>query len=244
VHLAGQAADLEPLLAIAKANRLHVVEDAAQAHGTRYKGRVVGTFGVIGCFSFYPAKNLGALGDGGAVCTNEDGIAHRLRLLRNYGHEHVEKGLNARLDTLQAAFLQVKLAHLNEWNERRGEHARAYDKALAGVPEVRIPVRSSESTHVFHLYMIRTAKRAALRQYLAVRGVQTGIHYPQPIHLTPAYRNLGYSVGSFPNSERLSREVLSLPMYPELTDEQLDWVAQCVDQYFRGSNLQQRVASI
>jgi dTDP-4-amino-4,6-dideoxygalactose transaminase len=236
VHLAGQSADLDPLLALAERHGLKIVEDAAQAHGTRYKGTTVGTIGSAGCFSFYPAKNLGALGDGGAIATNDDGIAERARRFGDYGartkYEHVEKGINARLDTLHAAVLTVKLGHLARWNQLRDAHAQRYDEALGSIPEVQAPLRSAFSTHIYHLYMIRVQDRDGLRGHLERKGISTGIHYPTPIHLQPAYKDLGYHAGDFPVSEELSRTLLSLPMYPELCDEQIDYVADGVRSYY------------
>ncbi len=236
VHLCGQAADLDPLLELARAHDLHLIEDAAQAHGTQYKGRAVGTFGAVGCFSFYPAKNLGAIGDGGALVTNDEQLASRARRIANYGaiekYEHVEKGLNARLDTLQAAVLAIKLPYLKARNQQRREHAAMYDSLLGDIDEVRPPARFADSTHIYHLYMIRARRRDGLRQYLERRGVKTGIHYPVPIHLQPAYQELGYQPGDFPVAERLSREVLSLPMYPELTAEQIRYVCDSVRRYY------------
>jgi dTDP-4-amino-4,6-dideoxygalactose transaminase len=236
VHLFGQAADLDPLLELARAHDLHLIEDSAQAHGTRYKGHAAGTIGTVGCFSFYPAKNLGALGDGGALVCNDDRLATRARMIADYGakdkYEHLEKGLNARLDTLQAGVLTIKLRHLQEWNRRRADHAAMYDSLLAGIKGVQTPDRFADSTHIYHLYVIRTPQRDGLRQYLESRGIKTGIHYPIPIHLQPAYRELGYQVGDFPIAERHSREMLSLPMYPELAPDQIRYVCDAVRCYF------------
>jgi len=232
VHLTGQSADMDPILNLAARYRLRVVEDAAQAHGTRYKGHACGAIGDAGCFSFYPGKNLGAYGDGGLVTTNDKLLAERLRRLRNYGqqqkYEHTEKGLNARLDTLQAAILKVKLKYLARWNEDRARHAKSYASRLEGLRGVRLQSCLPDSTHIFHLYIIESERRNALQQYLEEHGIQTGIHYPKPIHLQPAYKDLGYTVGDFPETERLANQMLSLPMFPELTEKQITLVCDTV----------------
>jgi dTDP-4-amino-4,6-dideoxygalactose transaminase len=227
---------MEPLLELAHAKDLVVVEDAAQAHGTLYQGRPCGSLGDVACFSFYPGKNLGAYGDGGIVTTNDPGVVERTRLLRNYGerakYDHVVKGVNSRLDGLQAAFLTVKLQHVPNWNEARRRHADAYTAVLEGVGDLAFQKRSEFSTHVYHLFIVETEERDALRSFLTDRGIQTGIHYPIPIHLQQAYRELGLGPGSFPYAERLARRALSLPMYPELTEEQIGNVAEAVREFF------------
>lgn len=234
VHFTGQAADMAPLLEL----ELDIVEDAAQAHGTRWRGRACGSLGKAACFSFYPGKNLGAYGDGGMVTTPDADLAERLRRVRNYGerrkYEHVVKGVNSRLDGLQAAFLSVKLRHLEEWNARREQHAQTYRSALADVGDISLQQVAPDSTHIYHLFMIRTAQRDALRDALAESGVQTGIHYPVPIHLQEAYAELGLNAGAFPHAEALARETLSLPMYPELTSEQIERVTKSVAEFFSG----------
>jgi dTDP-3-amino-3,4,6-trideoxy-alpha-D-glucose transaminase len=236
VHFAGQAAEMEPLLELAKTRGLLVVEDAAQSHGTLYQGRPCGSLGDVACFSFYPGKNLGAYGDGGMVTTNDPGVVERTRLLRNYGerakYDHVVKGVNSRLDGLQAAFLTAKLQHLPSWNEARRRHADAYISELQGVGDLAFQRRSESSTHVYHLFIVETGERDALREFLTERGIQTGIHYPIPIHLQEAYRDLGFGPGSFPHAEALARRALSLPMYPELTEEQIGRVAGAVREFF------------
>jgi dTDP-3-amino-3,4,6-trideoxy-alpha-D-glucose transaminase len=236
VHFAGQAAEMEPLLELAKTGGLLVVEDAAQSHGTLYQGRPCGSLGDVACFSFYPGKNLGAYGDGGMVTTNDPGVVERTRLLRNYGerakYDHVVKGVNSRLDGLQAAFLTAKLQHLPSWNEARLRHADAYISELQGVGDLAFQRRSEFSTHVYHLFIVETGERDALREFLTERGIQTGIHYPIPIHLQDAYRDLGFGPGSFPHAEALARRALSLPMYPELTEEQIGRVAGAVREFF------------
>jgi dTDP-4-amino-4,6-dideoxygalactose transaminase len=232
VHLTGQAADMDRLLEMAARHGFQVVEDAAQAHGAVYKGRPCGSVGTMGCFSFYPSKNLGAYGDGGMVTTDDAELARRLRRLRNYGQEakyyHIDKGLNARLDTIQAAILLVKLAHLPAWNETRAGHAALYQELLSGVDGLTFQQRAPWSTHVHHLLVVECDDRDALRDHLAAAGVQTGIHYPVPIHLQPAYADLGHRQGEFPNAEHLAGRILSLPIYPQLTPGQVAYVAGTV----------------
>jgi dTDP-4-amino-4,6-dideoxygalactose transaminase len=226
VHLYGQPADMDAINAIAKQHNLRVVEDAAQAHGAEYKGKRVGTLGDAGCFSFYPTKNLGACGEGGMVTTNDDEIAHQVRLLRDWGsdrkYHHVMAGFNYRMEGLQGAILNVKLRHLEEWTERRREVAAMYDELLT----VEQPHAISDTRHVYHTYTIRSHERDILQQRLRTRGIQTAIHYPVPIHLQPAYTNDRHPKGSLPESERAANEVLSLPMYPELTQDEVSEVAE------------------
>ena len=230
VHLYGQPADMAPILDIARAHGLRVIEDACQAHGAEYGGRRVGAIGDIGCFSFYPGKNLGAYGEGGAVVTNDEALATTVRTLRHWGQTrryiHDLKGFNYRLEELQAAILRVKLRHLEDWTEARRAHARRYDQLLAGV--VPTPAELPYARHVYHVYAIRTADRARLERALADEGVQTGVHYPVPVHLQPAWSGLGFGPGSFPVAERVASEVLSLPMYPELPAHELERVAELV----------------
>lgn len=234
VHLYGQAADLDSILEIAQRHGLTVVEDCAQAHGAEYKGRRVGSFGRVACFSFYPTKNLGAYGDGGMVVTEDGVLAQKVRLLRQYGWEkrYVSslRGLNSRLDELQAAILRVKLRHLDEWNEARRERARLYDKLLAG-SGVATPTEMDYGRHVYHLYVVRCSHRDALKDYLAERGVGTAVHYPVPIHLQEAYRDVGYRRGDFPVTEACADEILSLPMYPELRQDEVREISELVKEY-------------
>jgi dTDP-4-amino-4,6-dideoxygalactose transaminase len=236
VHFAGQAADMRPLLELANRHELEVIEDAAQAHGARYEDEPCGSLGRLGCFSFYPGKNLGAYGDAGMVTTRDAELAERISRLRNYGerrkYEHVVKGVNSRLDGLQAAFLSVKLRHLSRWNEARQKSADEYRAQLEGVGDIVIHERSSSSNHVYHLFIVETESRDALRQHLADREIQTGIHYPTPIHLQEAYGDLGLGSGSFPEAERLSQQSLSLPMYPELTVQQIHAVVGAIQKLF------------
>jgi dTDP-4-amino-4,6-dideoxygalactose transaminase len=231
VHLYGQAADMDPLLELGQRHGFEVFEDACQAHGARYRGRRVGALGTAGCFSFYPSKNLGAFGDGGAIVTNDGELADRLRKLRDLGqarkYEHVLAGHNERLDTIQAAVLRVKLRYLEEWNQARREHARSYGERVAGT-EIELPEELPEREHVWHLYVVRTEDRDRVRASLDASGVQTGLHYPMPVHLQQAFSSLGYEEGAFPVSERWSREGLSLPMFPELTPSEIESVADAL----------------
>ncbi|MFL5946346.1 MAG: DegT/DnrJ/EryC1/StrS family aminotransferase [Gaiellaceae bacterium] len=230
VHLYGQPANLRPLGELCDARGIALVEDACQAHGARYEGRRVGTFGRFAAFSFYPSKNLGALGDGGAVTTDDEELAARIRLLARLGEEtkgvHVVAGWNERLDTLQAAALRVKLRHLDSWNERRREVAAWYTEMLAGVA---LPTVAPWAEHVWHLYVVRSGRRDELRAALAEREIGTGVHYPLPLHLQPALRDrLGYREAAFPGAEARARTQLSLPMYPELERAQVEQVVAAV----------------
>ncbi|MFI5395125.1 MAG: DegT/DnrJ/EryC1/StrS family aminotransferase [Candidatus Binatia bacterium] len=232
VHLYGQPAAMDDITALAQESGAAVVEDAAQAHGARYRGRRVGGLGRLGCFSFYPSKNLGALGDAGAVTTHDAELAARLRLLRDHGqmkkYSHSIVGFNARLDGLQAALLRVKLPHLDRWNARRQALAAAYRRGLADLPGLSLPGTASDREHVYHLFVVRCRERGALQEHLDRCGIATGVHYPLPIHLQPAFASLGYRAGDFPASEAAAREVLALPMYPELTEEAVMWVCDMV----------------
>ena len=230
VHLYGQPVDLDPVLAVARRHDLIVIEDAAQAHGARYKGRRAGGFGHAAAFSFYPSKNLGALGDGGMITTGDDRAAETLRLLRNYGqrvkYQHAIAGTNSRLDTLQAAVLSLKLPHLDAWNAARRRHADAYGARLG--THVKTPAAADGVEHIYHLYVIETRERDAMEQRLRARQVQTGIHYPVPAHLQAACASLGYKAGDFPATEAAAPRILSLPMFAELTEAQIDYVAAAV----------------
>ncbi len=238
VHLYGFPADLDPILAFAAARGLPVVEDAAQAHGTRYRGRPVGGFGAMSCWSFYPSKNLGALGDGGMVLTNDPELAHRLKMLRNYGqtrrYYHAVTGFNSRLDELQAAILRVKLAHLEGWNARRRELAGVYARALAG-SAVELPAVPSYGTHVYHQMVLRTERRDEMLTHLAGQGIQALIHYPVPLHLQEAFAALGYRAGQFPVAERLAPRIFSPPIFPELTEDEVLRIARAVRSFHEQS---------
>lgn len=236
VHLYGQTANLAPLLEIARQHNLHVVEDACQAHGATFEQRKAGTYGEAGCFSFYPSKNLGAYGDGGFVCTDDPEIASRLRLLRNYGqtkrYYHATKGFNSRLDELQAAVLRRKLLYLDYWNARRRELARLYDQLLQGLPIV-LPQTMTWGEHVFHLYVIRCDRRDQLCSFLAERGIQTIIHYPVPVHCQEAYRDLNMPRGALPEAEKAAQEIVSLPLYPEIREEEIEFVAASIREFYQ-----------
>jgi dTDP-4-amino-4,6-dideoxygalactose transaminase len=235
VHLYGQAVAMEDLQTLARDRGLVVVEDAAQAHGADRRGRRCGSLGDLGCFSFYPAKNLGACGDGGAVVCADEDLAERLRMLRNYGQRHKNhhemNGRNSRLDTVQAAVLEIKLDHLEDWNEARRRHAETYARRLAGLP-LGLPVVDDGNRHVFHLFVVRTPRRDRLREFLAERGVSCGVHYPTPIHLQEAHADLDYGPGAFPEAEAMARECLSLPMFPELRPEQIEHVCSSIADFF------------
>jgi dTDP-4-amino-4,6-dideoxygalactose transaminase len=219
---------MDPILEIARRYGLTVIEDAAQAHRAEYKGQRVGSIGDLGCFSFYPGKNLGAYGEGGMVVTNNPKYAHTIDMLRDWGQErkyhHVLKGYNYRMDGLQGAILRVKLRHLDDWTAARRAIAAQYDKLLAKA-DVITPTVMPYSHHVYHIYAVRSRSRDPLQQQLNDQGIQTGIHYPIPVHLQPAYADLGYKIGDFPHSELAAKEVLSLPMYAELTPEQIQTVS-------------------
>jgi dTDP-4-amino-4,6-dideoxygalactose transaminase len=225
VHLYGQPADMEPLLDIGKRHGIPVIEDAAQAHGARYQGRAAGTLGQCGCFSFYPGKNLGACGEAGAVVTCDAAIAARLRALRDHAQEtryhHSEIGFNYRMDGLQGAVLGVKLKHLEKWTQARRQLADRYLVMLADLP-LGLPVEAAGRRHVWHLFVVLHPQRDRLRRGLEVRGIQTGLHYPVPLHLQKAYAHLAHRVGDFPLAERVARECLTLPLFPEMTTEQQD----------------------
>lgn len=232
VHLYGRACDMDALMQFASSHSLKVVEDVAQAHGARWRGRSVGTFGDLGCFSFYPGKNLGAFGDGGAVVTNLDSVADRLRRLRNYGseikYEHPQFGTNSRLDSVQAAVLGIKLRHLRDWNSRRWRAAKLYCEKLAQLSPsgVVLPDLVNEEGHVFHLFVVQVEERDKVLARLAELGVSAGIHYPIPFHLQGIGGFLNCGPGSFPVTERLAKRILSLPMFPEITDQQIDYVCE------------------
>ncbi|WP_035655993.1 DegT/DnrJ/EryC1/StrS family aminotransferase [Bradyrhizobium sp. STM 3809] len=236
VHLYGHPVDMDPLLAIARKHGLTVVEDACQAHGADYKGRRVGSIGDIGCFSFYPGKNLGAYGEGGMAVTADATALRSLRMLRDWGaerkYEHVLKGYNYRLEGIQGAVLRVKLRYLEGWTEQRRAAASRYTAMLAD-KGVRVPTEAAYARHVYHIYAIRTSNREALQAQLNAKGIQTGIHYPHPIHLLPAYADLGYKRGQFPHAEKAAAEVLSLPMYPELASSAQEEVAAAFLEHYR-----------
>lgn len=228
VHLYGQPADMDPIMELAAKHKLIVIEDAAQAHGAEYKGRRVGSMGDLGCFSFYPGKNLGAYGEGGAITTNNPEYVRTIRMLRDWGaqkkYQHVLKGYNYRLEGIQGAVLRVKLRHLEAWTELRRAHAAHFTELLSG-SFVQTPEEMAYARHVYHVYAVRTPRREVLQKILHDQNIQTGIHYPIPVHLQKAYADLGYKAGDFPFSEQAAAEVLSLPMYAELKNSQIERIA-------------------
>jgi len=235
VHLYGQAVDMDPLREIASRHGLRVIEDACQAHGAEYKGRRTGGLGDAGAFSFYYSKNLGAYGEGGFIATNDAELAGKMRMIRDHGsgqrYHHDLIGFNGRLDEIQAVVLRTKLPHLQAWNEQRRLHARQYDELLRDTPVVT-PVECPENQHVYHLYVIRAPRRDELQAFLKSHGVATGIHYPIPGHLQPALSRLGYGPGDLPVTERVTEEILSLPMYAELTGEEIGTVAESIKSFY------------
>jgi dTDP-4-amino-4,6-dideoxygalactose transaminase len=239
VHLYGHPADMTAIMALARRKGLKVVEDAAQAHLTEHKGKKIGALGDIGCFSFYVTKNLGAMGDAGACTTDDPALDRKLRILRNNGSDPVEKyrhplqGYNARLDELQAAFLRIKLARLARWTARRRALARLYREKLSGLPLALPPEGAPGDAPTYHLFTVRTPERGALQAHLKEQGVSSAVYYPIPLHLQEAYQGLGYKAGDFPHAEKACREVLSLPLFPELTDAQARRVAAAVRGFFK-----------
>lgn len=231
VHLYGQMAEMDPILAIARRHALAVVEDAAQAHGAEYNGLRAGSIGDLGCFSFYPGKNLGAYGEGGIVVTDDDRAAQQIRMMRDWGqsqrYHHVTHGFNYRMDGLQGAILRVKLRYLEDWTNARRARAARYHAQLADAG-IRRPVERPDARHVYHIYAVRSAERDALQQALSSRDIQTGLHYPVPVHLQKVHADLGYRRCEFPNAEAAAHETLSLPLYPEMTEQQVDRVADAV----------------
>jgi dTDP-4-amino-4,6-dideoxygalactose transaminase len=232
VHLFGQPADMDPILEFGRRHGLFVIEDACQAHGAEYKGRRAGSLGDAGCFSFYPGKNLGALGEAGAVVTHNAELQEKIKILRDHGqvrkYYHTMVGWNCRMDGIQGAVLRVKLRYLEGWNELRRAHAARYDRALAGIEEIVTPFPSANVRHVYHVYAIRVQERDEVMKLLGESGIGCGVHYPVPVHLQEAYRDLGYKRGAFPVSEKCAAEFVSLPMFPELNSAQMDAVIQSV----------------
>jgi len=236
VHLYGQPADMDPIIKIAEEKGIPVIEDACQAHGALYNGKKTGSWGVMGCFSFYPGKNLGAYGEGGAVTTNDDQLAEKIKMLRDHGsskkylHEYI--GNNCRLEGIQGAVLSVKLNHLDQWNESRRRNAGLYRKYLED-SSVKLPEEMPYAKHVYHLFVVQVKDREKLIDFLKDKGIFTGIHYPIPNHLQNAYSFLGYQKGSFPVTEECSEEILSLPMFAELTEEQIKYTADCIKEFHK-----------
>ncbi len=236
VHLYGHPCRMDEIMAVCARYGVKVMEDACQAHGCLYKGRKAGSMGDASAFSFYPTKNLGCFGDGGLVATNSDEVYERAVMLRSYGqsakHVHAVEGFNSRLDEVHGAILRFKLSLLDRWNEKRRHAARLYRNELEGLP-LALPFEAEEAFHVYHLFVVATPQRDDLMRYLGEQGITTLIHYPTPIHLQGAYRQLGYGPGSFPNAEKAAREVLSLPIYPSIGEEEILYVTQCIREYFR-----------
>lgn len=237
VHLYGQMADMDPLVELAAKRGLWIVEDACQAHGATDQGRRAGTIGALGAFSFYPGKNLGACGEGGAVTGRSELHRDTIRRLRDHGqtrkYVHDAEGYNGRMHAIQAAFLRIKLPHLAEWNRSRCTAAAQYREALADLAEIRLPVERSGAGHVYHLFVIRAERRDALQRFLTSRGIGTGLHYPVPLHLQSAYARLGLGAGAFPVTEAAARDVLSLPMFPGLSGDQIGIVAEAIRDFYR-----------
>jgi len=238
VHLYGHVADMGPLLEIAGRYNLVVIEDACQAHGAEYRGNKVGTIGDMGAFSFYPTKNLGAYGDGGMVVTADENLARKLRLLRFYGmtdkerYLHEIKGINSRLDEMQAAILRIKLKYLDRWNEQRREIVAHYNELMSELP-LKTPVEPAYARHVYHLYIVRTKHRDKLRRHLDRNGIGSAVHYPLPVHRQPSYTELNLGKGSFPRAEMCAREVLSLPIFPELEEEEIRYITSTITDFYR-----------
>jgi dTDP-4-amino-4,6-dideoxygalactose transaminase len=228
VHLFGQMADMDPIMEIARKRNLFVIEDASQAHGAEYKGKKAGSIGVAGCFSFYPGKNLGAYGEAGAVVTSDDALAEKMKMLRDHGsakkYYHTYVGFNCRMDGFQGAVLSVKLKYIDQWNEARRQHARRYTELLSGNGSMIVPFETGYGKHVYHIYAIRLKDRDGLIAKLGEKEIGTNIHYPVPVHLQQAYISMGLREGSFPVAERCAAEFVSLPMYPELTADQVKYV--------------------
>lgn len=234
VHLYGQPADLDPIMEIAKRRKLWVIEDCAQSHLSTYKAKLAGTFGTMATYSFYPGKNLGAYGDAGCIVTDDDRLAEWSATYARHGGkgEHVMEGINSRLDGLQAAILNVKVPHLQAWTQSRQRIGALYDKLLKGVGDITTPVVRAGRTHVYHLYVIRTGKRDSLKKFLADAGVPTVLNYPKALPFYPAYSYLGHTLADFPVASRHQNEILSLPIYPEMTDEMVGYVAESIRRFF------------
>jgi dTDP-4-amino-4,6-dideoxygalactose transaminase len=235
VHLYGQCCNMDEVVNLAKKYELLIVEDACQAHGAKFKNKPAGSFGECAAFSFYPSKNLGCFGDGGIVVTNNESIYNKICMLRNYGQKekyiHLELGYNSRLDNLQAGILRVKLKYLEQWNQQRIELANYYIEKLSSYKNIVLPKVKNDKKHIWHLFVIRTKQRDELRKYLAENGVETGIHYPVPLHLTPYFKWLGYKHGDFPIAEKFSNEILSLPIFPGMTKDEIGYVIEVIQKF-------------
>jgi len=238
VHLYGQPVNLDVMMAIAKEHKLKLIEDCAQAQGARFKGKYVGTFGDAAVFSFFPSKNLGGFGDGGAAVAKDPALTKRIRMFSNHGREskylHEFEGMNSRLDAMQAALLRVCLPHLDKWNAQRRTSARRYSRTLEAISEVSVPREMPDTEPIYHVYCIVVPDREALRKYLKEKGVATGVHYPYALNMQPAYAGMGQGEGSFPRAEYACKHMLSLPMFPGITDEEVDYVCDMIRSYFSG----------
>lgn len=236
VHIYGQPCDMKKIMEIAKSYSLFVIEDCAQSHLSLFNGQLIGSFGNVGTFSFYPGKNLGAYGDAGALISNDDELAKKMRMFSNHGalvkHNHIMEGINSRLDTLQAAILSVKLPHLKSWTMMRQDNARKYSTRLQGVGDIELPKVRPGGEHSYHLYVIKTSRRDELKKYLEAKNITTAIHYPTILPLLPAYKRHGYNIQDFPMSYRNQQQILSLPMFPELTDDQINKVVESIKDFF------------
>jgi dTDP-4-amino-4,6-dideoxygalactose transaminase len=241
VHLYGQPADMKTIVELAHRFKLYLIEDCAQAHFAEFEGQKVGTFGDVATFSFFPGKNLGAYGDAGAIITNDDELATKMRMFANHGaikkHTHLIDGINSRLDTIQAAILRVKLPYIFKWNEMRLKNARYLDEILKGIEEITLPPTRNNVKHIFHIYCIRTKHRESLMKYLNENGIETAIHYPVALPFMKTYENLNYKIEDFPLAAKFQNEILSIPMYPELTIEKMDYIANKMKEFF--NNLSQ-----
>jgi dTDP-4-amino-4,6-dideoxygalactose transaminase len=237
VHLQGQMCHIEAITAIAKKYNLYVIEDCAQSHFSAYNNQLAGTFGIAASFSFYPGKNLGAYGDAGCIITNNDALATKCKMYARHGalvkHQHQIEGINSRLDGLQAAILTAKLPYILQWTEQRIYNANLYNQALKNIPQIVIPAVRDNSKHTFHLYVIRCQQRNALAAILKEKGIETAIHYPTPLHEMEAYQYLGYQPTDFPIAHQYKNEILSLPMYPELTEQQINYIAQQIQLFYQ-----------
>jgi dTDP-4-amino-4,6-dideoxygalactose transaminase len=235
VHLQGQLCDIEKIKSICDRRGIALIEDCAQSHFSEYKGKKAGLFGIAGSFSFYPGKNLGAYGDAGCIITNDDALAEKCRMYAQHGalkkHQHVMEGINSRLDGLQAAILSAKLRHLPEWTNKRIQHAASYHKQLAGVDNICLPVQRPDTKHTWHLFVIRTKQRDKLAKWLADKGIETAVHYPTALPNLPAYQYLGYKAADFPVASALQNEILSLPMFPELTEESIVYISDAIKSF-------------
>lgn len=236
VHLYGQSADMKRIMEIAKKHRIKVIEDTAQAHFAKYNGQMVGTFGDISTYSFYPGKNLGAYGDAGAIATNNQGLADKMRAFANHGQTtknvHKFEGINSRLDAIQAVVLNTKLQYIDDWNKNRNQNAKLYNKYLSGIEEIVLPKEKENCEHIFHLYVIRTKQREKLQAFLQENGIATGIHYPKALPFTEAYSKRKFKQEDFPLAYQYQDEILSLPMYPELNEEQIVYIASKIKEFY------------